>query len=91
MERSSPRILKNLAKAAIIGIVLGFGLMILWEMLDRRVRSMTALGVATGVPVLVVLTDRTKPGSIKTQLIKFIRASVLKLRFKKKIAVVAQA
>jgi chain length determinant protein EpsF len=91
MERSSPNILKNLGKAAIIGIVLGFGSMILWELLDRRVRSLAGLGIATGVPVLVELTTRNKPESVKTQLMKFIRAGLLKLKFKKKKAAFAQA
>jgi uncharacterized protein involved in exopolysaccharide biosynthesis len=91
MERSSPNLLKNLGKAAIIGIVLGFGSMILWELLDRRVRSLAGLGIATGVPVLVELTDRNKPENIKTQLIKFTRAGLLKLKFNKKKAAFAQA
>jgi chain length determinant protein EpsF len=91
MERSSPNVVKNLGKAAVIGIVLGLGSMILWELLDRRVRSLASLGIATGVPVLVELTDRNKPESIKTQLIKFVRAGLFKLKFKKKKTAFAQA
>jgi hypothetical protein len=65
--------------------------MILWELLDRRVRSLAGLGIATGVPVLVELTTRNKPESVKTQLMKFIRAGLLKLKFKKKKAAFAHA
>lgn len=90
-ERSSPKVIKNLLKAVIIGLVLGFGSMILWEMLDQRVRSLSALGVATGVPVLVALTRQAESANIKARIFKFIRDVLLKLRFKKIKTAVAAA
>jgi len=84
-ERSSPQILKNLLKATIMGIVLGLGSMVLWEMLDQRVRSLAALGVATGVPVLIEFRQNAETPSIKKQVMKFIKAAMLKLKFKRTV------
>ncbi len=84
-ERSSPKVGKNLLKALLLGTLMGFGLMIVWEMLDQRVRTLAALGEATGVPVLVEFTRKAEPLDIKNQLMKVIRTAMLKLRFRKAV------
>lgn len=86
-ERSSPNIGKNLAKAGLIGLVLGFLLMALWEFLDQRVRSVVTLGTVTGVPVLVELTQRSESVNMKMEVMKYIRAVILRLRFRKTVQV----
>jgi chain length determinant protein EpsF len=47
--------------AVLAGLILGIGAALIWEMLDRRVRSVEDLGAAEGVPVLGVLSS--KPGT----------------------------
>ena len=86
-ERSSPNIGKNVAKAGLIGLVLGFLLMALWEFLDQRVRSVVTLGTVTGVPVLVELTQRAESVNMKMEVMKYIRAVILRLRFRKTVQV----
>ena len=87
-ERSSPMILKNILKAIVIGLVLGLGIMVLWEMIDQRVRSLVMLGTATGVPVLVHLSQNSGPVSTKDRLLKFFRMFALKAKMNKTPAVV---
>ena len=52
---SSPKILRNMTLSVFLGALLGLGLALLSEMLDRRVRSESDLEESLGVPVLGVL------------------------------------
>jgi chain length determinant protein EpsF len=56
---SSPKIGLNVGLAAIIGALLGFGIIILMEMLDRRVRSRSDLFEEWNVPLLGTLSAWT--------------------------------
>ncbi|MBI3526269.1 MAG: chain length determinant protein EpsF, partial [Betaproteobacteria bacterium] len=62
---SSPRIGLNVALAAIVGIMLGIGAVIVMEMRDRRVRSRNDLGNAWNTPVLGVL-NKWRPAEISS-------------------------
>ena len=57
---ASPRILLNLTLAVFLGGLLGIGLALLREMLDRRVRSAYDLVAVLGAPVLGVLVGETE-------------------------------
>lgn len=57
---SFPRIPLNTALALVVGIVLGTGIVMLLELLDRRVRSIDDVVVALQLPLLGVLP---KPGA----------------------------
>jgi chain length determinant protein EpsF len=52
-----PRITLNIALAAVVGTMLGIGIVILMEMRDRRVRSRNDLIVEQDVPLLAVLNS----------------------------------
>ncbi|HEY6967456.1 MAG TPA: chain length determinant protein EpsF [Burkholderiales bacterium] len=54
-EPFSPRLGLNTALSAVIGTILGIGLVVLMEMIDRRVRSRNDLDSASSVPLLGVL------------------------------------
>ena len=58
LTHSSPNIPKNIVAAVVIGLLLGVGAALGWEMLDRRVRSEADLYVGDGVPVLGVMSSR---------------------------------
>jgi succinoglycan biosynthesis transport protein ExoP len=60
----SPNIALNLALAAIVGLVLGIGLVMAREMTDRRVHSPLELAEATGAPVLGELLAWTPSGRL---------------------------
>jgi capsular polysaccharide biosynthesis protein len=53
-DPSRPRVFLNIALSVIVGFMLGTGMVLLAEMLDRRVRSRSDLNQAE-VPVLAVL------------------------------------
>jgi chain length determinant protein EpsF len=59
LEPYSPRPPLIVGAAVILGLLLGVGGALAWELLDRRVRSVDDLAVAEGVPVLGILS--TKP------------------------------
>ncbi len=86
IERSSPNILKNMLIAVFVGTLLGVGAVFVAEMLDQRVRTTEALGVATGLPVLVELTQNLEPRGKKGWLNKFVGTVLLKSRFRKVVA-----
>lgn len=52
---SSPRLLLNTALAVVLGLVLGVGIALLLELMDRRIRSVEDVGVSLGLPVIGVL------------------------------------
>lgn len=58
LMHSFPNIPKNLTAAVIIGSLLGVGAALLWELLDRRIRSEDDLHMVEGVPVLGVMSGR---------------------------------
>jgi uncharacterized protein involved in exopolysaccharide biosynthesis len=49
---ASPRMDLNLALSAVVGVMLGIGIVLLLEMTDRRVRSLDDLENACDVPLL---------------------------------------
>jgi uncharacterized protein involved in exopolysaccharide biosynthesis len=54
-EPSSPRVLLNMASAVFLGILLGFALAFLFEILDRRVRSEEDVNQILETPVLATI------------------------------------
>jgi len=52
---SGPKMMKNLAIGIFVGLVLGLGIVILMELIDRRVRSREDMDVLLGIPVFAVL------------------------------------
>jgi chain length determinant protein EpsF len=61
LEPKSPKPPMIWTAAVLAGLILGIGGAVVWEMLDRRVRSVEDLAAAEGVPVLGVLSS--KPGT----------------------------
>lgn len=61
LEPKSPKPPLIWTAAVLAGLILGIGGAVIWEMLDRRVRSVEDLAAAEGVPVLGVLSS--KPGT----------------------------
>ncbi len=61
-EPSSPKIVLNIALSVFLGFLLGFGFAILFEMVDRRIRSKEDLVTILEAPVLGILpkTKRMK-------------------------------
>jgi succinoglycan biosynthesis transport protein ExoP len=55
---ASPNVMKNILGSVIAGLLLGFGLAVAIEMLNKRVRSVYDLDMGLGVPVLAVLVPR---------------------------------
>lgn len=62
LSPSSPKIGKNLAAAALIGLVLALGAAVGWELLDRRVRSASDLMSAEGIPLLGIVSPAAERG-----------------------------
>jgi chain length determinant protein EpsF len=58
LHHSHPSYRKNVAVAAVLGLVLGIAAALAWEFLDRRVRSEHDMRVGHDVPVLGVMTSR---------------------------------
>jgi chain length determinant protein EpsF len=58
LEPHSPKPPLILTAAVILGLMIGVGGAIAWEVLDRRVRSVEDLAVADGVPVLGILSNK---------------------------------
>ena len=55
LDPAGPRVLLNTALACVVGVILGFGIVLVLELLDQRVRSAAHLGEAFGLPVLGVM------------------------------------
>jgi receptor protein-tyrosine kinase len=55
----SPKPVRNIVFGALIGLVLGFGLALLLEQLDRRVKREDDLAEATGLPLLATIPKRS--------------------------------
>jgi len=74
LEPSSPRLVLNSLVAIFLGAVLGLGLILLRELFDRRLRSVTDISNLLGVPTLGTLpkTARAKRlfGKPRTQLLQ---------------------
>jgi uncharacterized protein involved in exopolysaccharide biosynthesis len=58
LYHSHPSYKKNVAAAGVVGLVLGLAAVLLWEFLDRRVRSEHDMRASHGIPVLGVINDR---------------------------------
>jgi capsular polysaccharide biosynthesis protein len=58
LYHSHPSYRKNTAVAGVVGLVLGIAAVLLWELLDRRVRSEHDMRVGHDIPVLGVMNDR---------------------------------
>lgn len=54
----SPKPVRNIAFGALIGLVLGLGLALLLEQLDRRLKRQDDLAEATGLPLLATVPKR---------------------------------
>ncbi|MBY0579687.1 MAG: chain length determinant protein EpsF [Burkholderiales bacterium] len=76
-EPSSPKMLKNFLVSIFLGTMGGLGAILVWEMLDYRVRTAETLGMSTGLPVLIHFTSNSEP--TKAWLMKFI--SKMKFNF----------
>ncbi len=57
LTHSFPNIPKNIVAAVVVGLLLGLGAALGWEMLDRRIRSEADMYVEDGVPVLGVMSS----------------------------------
>jgi chain length determinant protein EpsF len=55
MNHSSPNVLRNALVATLGGTMLGLALCLLWELLDRRVRTVEDAIALAGLPVLAVM------------------------------------
>jgi chain length determinant protein EpsF len=61
---SHPKVALNIALSVVVGTILGIGMAILMELLDRRVRSPSDLDHGRNVPLLVVLNARLPSGNL---------------------------
>ena len=57
LKHSFPNIPKNMVAAVIVGLLLGLGAALGWEMLDRRIRSEADMQVGEGIPLLGVMSS----------------------------------
>jgi capsular polysaccharide biosynthesis protein len=57
VDPSSPKIILNTLLSIFLGTLLGIGVALLMELLNRRVRSVQELALAAGVPVLGLLPE----------------------------------
>jgi chain length determinant protein EpsF len=63
---ASPRVLFNLILSMFLGSMLGVGIGLLAEMMDRRVRSRDDISDGLNVPVLAVIRSHSSPNGFKT-------------------------
>lgn len=63
-EPSKPNLKLNMALAFVVGLVLSFGLALVAEFIDRRVRSLEDLRTQFGAPVLGVISKGIVPNSL---------------------------
>jgi chain length determinant protein EpsF len=68
LTHSSPNIRKAITIAIVMGLMLGVGAALAWEMLDRRIRSESDMIIADGVPVLGVMSSRAAKGGYARRL-----------------------
>ena len=61
MSHSSPNVLRNALIATLGGTLLGLAVCLLWELLDRRVRSVEDAIAVAGLPVLGVMPRTRGP------------------------------
>lgn len=85
IERSTPQVFKTFVKAAIAGLLVGFGWIIGLELISPRVRSSTSLGVATGMPMLIEFTRDAGLPSKQDRIMGFVKSVMEKLTLKKSI------
>lgn len=76
LTHSSPNIPKNIAAAVVVGLLLGLGAALGWEMLDRRIRSEADMYVPDGIPVLGVLSSSASRGKVRRLPPMYPRASM---------------
>jgi chain length determinant protein EpsF len=60
---SHPKLALNIALSVLVGTMLGMGMVILMELLDRRVRAPSDLDFGQNVPLLAVLNARLRAGT----------------------------
>ena len=82
----SPNPVRNIVFGALIGLVLGLGLALLLEQLDRRVKRQDDLPEATGLPLLAVIPKRKSFGDdhlgrdplspAETEIFRMLRANL---------------
>jgi chain length determinant protein EpsF len=66
LAHSFPNIPKNMVAAVIVGLLLGVGAAVAWEMLDRRIRSAHDMHMVEGVPVLGVMSaNKSRAGDLR--------------------------
>jgi chain length determinant protein EpsF len=68
IEPSGPKLARNAAAALLVGILLGAGLAVGLEFLDRRVRTPEDLAVAENVPLLGMLAAKPEQIGLKERL-----------------------
>jgi chain length determinant protein EpsF len=61
---SSPKVLKNLVAAIVVGLALGIAAAVSWELLDRRIRNEDDMHLVEGVPVLGTMSSKQAPTEI---------------------------
>ena len=77
---SSPRVQVNMAIALLAGLLLGTGAALLFEQVDRRVRSIDDLGRVLGLPVMGVIgRAQDSLGHRKSGLLSWVRKDPLSL------------
>ena len=63
VKPTKPKLLKNLAAGALLGLLLGFGGALLYELVNRRVRCRDDIERSYGVPVLAEIMPLPSIGS----------------------------
>lgn len=91
----SPKPLRNVLFGALMGLVLGLGLALLLEQLDRRVKRQDDLAEATGLPLLAAVPKRKAfdrehlgHGSLspaETEIFRLLRANLRYFKVKRSI------
>lgn len=79
MAPSGPKVMRNVAASVLLGILVGAGLALGMEFLDRRVRTPEDIAVPENVPVLAVLRPRERKVTLKERL-DAIGAALRRLR-----------
>ncbi|SEK26063.1 chain length determinant protein EpsF [Nitrosovibrio tenuis] len=64
-EHSRPRILRNVLISIFLGTILGVGIALILELVNRRVRSVEDLVDAMELPVLVTISSATSPSGLR--------------------------
>ena len=68
IKPSKPRVLLNILLSIFLGAMLGIGVALVQELLNRRIRSPEDLSLALNLPVLAVLESEVLPTTWKTRL-----------------------